>query len=83
MTGIYGNSISVIYADVTCEICQAKAVKNGFCLEQIETGEAIEMVVKRHEQMRNVTGCVVEGGHCIEFAQRIGDRYHLLIRKQL
>lgn len=83
MTGIYEDSRAVLYADVTCEICQVKAIRNGFCLEQIGTGEAIEMVVKRHEQMRSVAGCVTEGGHCIEFVQRIGDRYHLLIRKQL
>lgn len=82
MTQVNEEKPSVPSVDLTGEVCPMTFVKVKLHLEQIAPGAAIEFVLKEGEHMRNVPRSIKEEGHRIESVRQVGDRYHLLVRKQ-
>ena len=68
-------------ADVTCEVCPMTFVRVKMRLDELDPGEALEVILKDGEQMRNVPKSIKAEGHRIESVTRDGDRYRLLVRK--
>ncbi len=68
--------------DLTGEVCPMTFVRTKLHLEQIASGEVLELVLKEGEQMRNVPRSIKDDGHRIEDVRQDGDRYHLLVRKR-
>lgn len=67
-------------ADLTGEVCPMTFVKVKLHLEQIKPGEALEVILKEGEHMKNVPRSVKDEGHRIVDVRPLGGgRYRLLI----
>lgn len=68
--------------DLTGEVCPMTFVKAKLHLDQVEAGEALEIVLREGEQLRNVPASLKNEGHAIESVQREGGCYYVLVRKE-
>jgi tRNA 2-thiouridine synthesizing protein A len=76
------NATPVRSADLTGEVCPMTFVKLKLHLEQVSSGEIIEVLLKDGEHMRNVPRSVKAEGHRIARVEPIeGGRYRLLVVK--
>ena len=69
------------FVDLAAEICPMTYVKFKLHIEQIASGELIEIMLKEGEHMRNMPRHIKEEGHLIEKVTKEGDKYCLLVRK--
>lgn len=73
---------AVPLVDLTGEICPMTFVKAKLHLDRIAPGEALSLVLRAGDQIRNVPRSLRDEGHRIEAVTQEGDRYHLLVRKR-
>ncbi len=67
-------------ADLTGEVCPMTFVRVKLHLEQIRSGEALEVILREGEHMKNVPRSVKGEGHRIVDVTPLDDgRYRLLI----
>ncbi|MHC5056510.1 MAG: sulfurtransferase TusA family protein [Planctomycetota bacterium] len=79
---IAANATPVRSADLTGEVCPMTFVKLKLHLEQVSSGEVIEVLLKDGEHMRNVPRSVKAEGHrIVNVASVEGGLYRLLIVK--
>lgn len=76
-----GEHEAVRQVDLTAEVCPMTFVKAKLHLGKIAPGEALWLVLKAGEQIRNVPRSLRDEGHRIEAVRQEGDRYALLVRK--
>jgi len=69
-------------ADLTGFVCPMTFVRFKLEIEKIAPGEAIEIVLKDGEQMRNVPRSIKAEGHRIEGIRQDAGKYRLLVRKK-
>jgi tRNA 2-thiouridine synthesizing protein A len=50
-------------------------------LDGLAVGDAVTLILKAGDQIRNVPRSLRDEGHSIEAVQQDGDRYRLLVRK--
>jgi tRNA 2-thiouridine synthesizing protein A len=67
--------------DLTGVICPINFVKTKLQLEDMETGEILELILDDGEAMRNVPRSIKEEGHKIIKVENLGKTYKLLIEK--
>jgi tRNA 2-thiouridine synthesizing protein A len=67
--------------DLTGEVCPMTFVKAKLGLDRLAVGEALTLVLKAGDQIRNVPRSLRDEGHRIEAVQQDGGRYRLLVRK--
>jgi len=67
--------------DLTGEVCPMTFVRAKLHLDGIAVGDAVTLVLKAGDQIRNVPRSLRDEGHRIEAVRQDGDRYHLLVRK--
>ncbi len=82
MTGATREPTAFRQVDLTNEVCPMTFVKAKLHLERIDAGDALEIVLKEGEQVRNVPASLKNEGHTIERVRRDGDCYYLLVRKE-
>ena len=69
-------------ADLTGEVCPMTFVKVKLHIEQIQSGEVLEVVLKEGDHMRNVPRSIKDEGHkIVKVSQLDGGRYSLMIVK--
>jgi TusA-related sulfurtransferase len=62
--------------------CPMNFVKTKLKLEEMASGEILEVSLDDGDPITNVTSSVKEEGHRILKAEKINDKWKLLIRKQ-
>ncbi|HHT9125567.1 MAG TPA: sulfurtransferase TusA family protein [Candidatus Brocadiia bacterium] len=67
--------------DLTGVICPINFVKTKLKLEDMETGQILELILDDGEPMRNVPRSIKEDGHKIVKVENLGKTYRLLIEK--
>ena len=68
-------------ADLTGYVCPMTFVRFKLEIEKIGPGQALEIVLKEGEQMRNVPRSIKAEGHHIESIRQEAGKYRLLVRK--
>ena len=69
-------------ADLTGEVCPMTFVKVKLHIEQIRSGEALEVILREGEHMKNVPRSMKDEGHKIVKVDSLeGGRYRLLVVK--
>jgi tRNA 2-thiouridine synthesizing protein A len=81
MTNIDQDIKPVRCVDLSGEVCPMTFVRAKLNLEQISTGEVLELILKEGEHMRNVPRSIKDEGHRIEKVWQVGANYHLFVRK--
>jgi len=67
--------------DITSDVCPITFVKTKLKLEQLNTGEILEVILNDGEPIQNVPRSVKGEGHKIVLVEQTGDKYRLLIEK--
>lgn len=67
--------------DLTGVICPINFVKTKLKLEDMETGQILELILDDGEPMRNVPRSIKEEGHKIVKVENLGKTYRLLVEK--
>lgn len=67
--------------DLRGVLCPMNFVKTKLKLEEMETGQVLEVFLDDGEPMRSVPRSVKEEGHKIVLVENIGKAYKLLIKK--
>lgn len=67
--------------DLTGVICPINFVKTKLKLEDMETGQILELILDDGEPMRSVPRSVKEEGHKVIKVENLGKAYRLLIEK--
>lgn len=67
--------------DLIGVICPINFVKTKLKLEEMETGQILELILDDGEPMRNVPRSIKEEGHKIIKVENLGKAYRLLIEK--
>ncbi len=67
--------------DLTGVICPINFVKTKLKLEDMETGQILELILDDGEPMRNVPRSIKEEGHKIIKVENLGKTYRLLVEK--
>lgn len=67
--------------DLTGIICPINFVKTKLKLEDMETGQILELILDDGEPMRNVPRSIKEEGHKIVKVENLGKTYRLLVEK--
>lgn len=67
--------------DLTGVICPINFVKTKLKLEEMESGQILELILDDGEPMRNVPRSIKEEGHKIIKVENLGKTYRLLIEK--
>ena len=67
--------------DITSEVCPITFVKTKLKLEQLKTGEILEVILNDGEPIQNMPRSVKGEGHKIVLVEQLGDKYRLLIEK--
>ncbi len=72
---------AVRFTDLSGEVCPMTFVKTKLNLEVMAPGEILEVVLAAGESMRSVPMSLKNEGHTVVAVKRIGEVYHLFIRK--
>ncbi|HOV80230.1 MAG TPA: sulfurtransferase TusA family protein [Bacillota bacterium] len=64
--------------DVTCPVTFAKTLLK---LEDMKTGEILEVILNDGEPFQNIPASVEREGHKVILAEKIGDRCRILIER--
>ena len=67
--------------DLRGEICPYNFVKTKLKLEEMETGQILEVVIDNGEPMKNVPRSLKEEGHQILRVERVEQCFKLVIKK--
>jgi len=67
--------------DLHGELCPINFVKTKLVLEDMESGQVLEVFLDDGEPIRSVPRSIKEEGHQVIDVQKIGEVYRLLIRK--
>ena len=67
--------------DLTGVICPINFVKTKLKLEDMETGQILEIILDDGDPMRNVPRSIKEEGHKIIKVENLGKSYRLLVEK--
>lgn len=67
--------------DLIGVICPINFVKTKLKLEEMESGQILELILDDGEPMRNVPRSIKEDGHKIIKVENLGKAYRLLIEK--
>ncbi len=67
--------------DLRGEICPYNFVKTKLKLEEMETGQTLEVIIDNGEPMKNVPRSVKEEGHQIIMVERIEQCFKLVIKE--
>lgn len=62
--------------------CPMNFVKTKLKLEEMNSGQVLEVIIDDGEPIRNVPRAVKEEGHQILNVEKIEDKWRLLIKKQ-
>ncbi|SHF50554.1 tRNA 2-thiouridine synthesizing protein A [Caldanaerobius fijiensis DSM 17918] len=62
-------------------VCPINFVKVKLKLEQMKSGDVLEVILDDGEPIKNVPRSVKDEGHKILNVERIGDKFKLLIQK--
>lgn len=62
-------------------VCPINFVKVKLKLEQMKSGDVLEVVLDDGEPIKNVPRSIKDEGHKILNVERIGDKFKLLIQK--
>ena len=82
MNGSQGEREPVRSADLTGEVCPMTFVKVKLHLEQIRSGEVLQVLLREGEHMKNVPRSVKSEGHrIVKVEPAENGRYRLLIVK--
>ncbi|HHT9140104.1 MAG TPA: sulfurtransferase TusA family protein [Candidatus Tripitaka californicus] len=68
--------------DLRGVLCPMNFVKTKLKLEEMETGQVLEVFLDDGEPMRSVPRSVKEEGHKVVQVENMGKAYKLLIKKQ-
>lgn len=63
-------------------VCPNNFVRTKLKLEEMEVGQVLEVILDAGEPIRNVPRAVKEEGHEILKAEKIDNKWKILIRKQ-
>lgn len=67
--------------DLHGELCPINFVKTKLTLEDMESGQVLEVLLDDGEPIRNVPRSIKEEGHKIIDVKKLGVGYRLLVRK--
>ena len=67
--------------DLRGVVCPTNFVKTKLKLEEMNTGEILEIVIDAGEPMANVPRSIKEEGHKIIKVEKLGDHFRLFIEK--
>ncbi len=67
--------------DLRGVLCPMNFVKTKLKLEEMETGEVLEVLLDDGEPMRSVPRSIKEEGHKVIHVENIGKGYKLLVKK--
>jgi len=67
--------------DLTGQVCPMTFVHAKLQLDRLAPGEAITLILRSGEQIRNVPRSLRDEGHRIEAVRKEGETYHLLVRR--
>lgn len=67
--------------DLRGEVCPYNFVKTKLKLEEMESGQVLEVIIDEGEPLKNVPRSVKEEGHKILSAEKINGHYKLTILK--
>lgn len=67
--------------DLRGEICPYNFVRTKLKLEEMESGEVLEVIIDNGEPMKNVPRSVKEDGHQLLKAEKIDEAFKLTIKK--
>lgn len=69
------------FLDLSGVKCPINFVKTKLKLEDLESGQLLEVIVDDGEPIRNVPKSVKDEGHKIIKVEEVGDKYRLIIKK--
>ena len=69
------------HLDLRGVVCPINFVKTKLKLEEMETGQVLEVVIDAGEPMANVPRSIKEEGHKIIKVDKVDDYFRLLIEK--
>lgn len=61
--------------------CPLNFVKTKLKLEEMQTGEILEVILDDGDPIKNVSGSIKEEGHQILEAEQIGSHWKLIVKK--
>lgn len=67
--------------DLRGVVCPINFVKTKLKLEEMDTGQILEIIIDPGEPMANVPRSIKEEGHKIIKVEKIGEHFRLLIEK--
>ena len=67
--------------DLRGVVCPINFVKTKLKLEEMDTGQVLEVILDSGEPIANVPRSIKEEGHKIIRVDKVGDHFHLLIEK--
>ena len=67
--------------DLRGEVCPYNYVKTKLKLEEMESGEVLEVIIDNGEPMKNVPRSVKEDGHQLLKVEKIDEAFKLTIKK--
>lgn len=68
--------------DLKGVVCPMNFVKSKLKLEEMNSGDVLEIIIDDGEPIRNVPASLKDEGHNILEAKQIGNSWRLLIEKQ-
>ncbi|MBI4302350.1 MAG: sulfurtransferase TusA family protein [Chloroflexi bacterium] len=67
--------------NLTGVLCPINWARTKLTLEEMETGEILEVILDKGEPIRNVPRSAKDEGHTIIAVERLGEQFKLLIKK--
>lgn len=67
--------------DITCDVCPITFVKAKLKLEEMKSGEILEIILNDGEPVQNVPRTIKEQGHKILLLEKVDDKYRILVER--